>query len=182
MDAGLRELERQAATGDPDAVVRLSVARLRAGSLARPIVRMQDFVRFKASDTGYWGHLGALKYFLTADVRVLFSESDDDYQGSIYALLFVPAHDVYAIWSDYFGSCGGCDSLIDASTQDAFDYIKATMAEGNTRQFRSIADAAHYLRTSEDFSWSYGGGVAAFREELCKRAGVPSERLADDDD
>ena len=182
MDTGLRDLERQAATGDPDAIVRLSVARERSG-VERPKLRMQDYVKFKGSDTTYWGHLGALEHFLT-DVVVEFSESDDDYQGNIYALLYVPAKGVYAIWHDYFGSCGGCDSLIDATTQDAFDYIKATMAEGNTRQFWTVADAAHYLRTSEDYSWSssWGGGLRKFREELCKRAGVPSERLVSDDD
>lgn len=179
MDKRLRELERQAAQGDASAAERLVVERARAGR--RPMLRMQDYVAMKPSESTYWGHIGALEHFLVDGVEVVFTESDNDYQGQEYALLHVKAEGVYVLWHDYFGSCEGCDGLMGASVEDAFDYVKATMAEGSTRQFFSLLEAAHYLRETEDYSWSssWGGGLTAFRQGVAERAGFPAWALRD---
>jgi len=118
----------------------------------------------------YWGagsQLSALRFYLHEDVKILVSSQDHDYQGNVYALLQFPGG-VYALWRDSFGSCSGCDSL---EGENGHDYIKATLAEGNTRQFACPLDAGAYLEETSDYAWSRGG-LEEFKAELLKIIGA----------
>jgi len=98
--------------------------------------------------------LEALRYYTDPKaVVILATHMDSDYQGGCYAVLLVKHHRKvrYVLWRDSFGSCSGCDGLVG---QNGYAYVKDTLQEGNTRQFRSIVDLREYVHTSEDYSWS----------------------------
>ena len=111
------------------------------------------------SDPHGWSagsQLEALRYYTDPKaVTILATHMDSDYQGDCYAVLVVRHRRKvrYVLWRDSFGSCSGCDSL---EGQNGYAYVKDTLQEGNTRQFRSIVDLREYVRTSEDYSWGVG--------------------------
>lgn len=103
-------------------------------------------------------HHEALKEF-THHIDILGSVEEDDYQGECFALLRTTDQTpIYILWRDSFGSCSGCDRLIDSTYKEAYDYIKATLREGNTRQFNSLDEAFNYIKDSEptDYAWNQG--------------------------
>ena len=61
-----------------------------------------------------------LQYYLNDSIKILFDYIDDDYGGRYYAL----------------------DGL---NIEEGYDYIKATMREGNTKQFKFIKEMEEYL-------------------------------------
>ena len=167
-----REMERQALQGDFEAWLRTQLNRRRRGE--RPAFILSKFMTNEdqpggapwtdregvvhASSWGAGSQLGALHHYLDDRAEVIADYQEDDYQGQMWALIqFKITEDltIYVTWSDYFGSCGGCDSLED---ENGYDYIKATLAEGNTRQFWTLEDIDDYMEgvSPEDWTWSNG--------------------------
>ena len=102
-----------------------------------------------------WGRTGLIKEFTTNKVEVIDTVFERDYQGSIWGLMKINLVDgIYAIYRDYFGSCGGCDGFIDATPSEKYDYTKSTLGEGNCRTFWSLSDICDYLLTTDDYHWN----------------------------
>lgn len=121
-----------------------------------------------SSDWGWsaGGQVSALKFYLSPEAKFLAESYDGDYQGTYYVCFKL--RDTFVLWRDSFGSCSGCDSL---EGQDGFAYIKATLAEGNTRQFKSLLDAITYLHETEDFWWKTDG-VETLKSKLMELVGT----------
>lgn len=104
-------------------------------------------------DNGYWWagqQISALKYYLDDSIQFILEFEEDDYQGNCYVLFKIK--DNYVLWRDYFGSCGGCDAL---EEENGYEYIKETLSEGNTHQFKSIADVKQFvIEDREGQKWS----------------------------
>lgn len=172
MDYDLRDLERRVAEAPDDTGLRAQLYRAitRAGRIPdfpppdrKPMLVLAELAvdpdeEGKRRSWYAGGQLAALRYYLPeASFEFVADWEEQDYQGDVYALVKVTKssepHPVYFIWRDSFGSCGGCDSLEDA---DGFDYIKSSLAEGNTRQFWTIQEAVEYLKTTQDYWWEKG--------------------------
>lgn len=169
MDIDLRALERRVAEAPDDLGLKAALYRalIRAGRTPdfappdrRPMLVLSELAvdpdeEGKKRHWGAGGQMAALRYYLPeSSVEFVAEWEEQDYQGDVYALLKVTQsserHPVYVIWRDSFGSCSGCDSLED---NDGFEYIKASLAEGNTHQFWSIQEAVDYLKTTTDYWW-----------------------------
>lgn len=98
--------------------------------------------------------LVALKAFLGDRVEFLFEATTGGYQGDHYAVFRVKDDGRYVLWRDSYGSCSGCDGLDGSSMATAEEHVKASLAEGNTRQFADLAEARDYLRATKDYFWS----------------------------
>jgi len=117
----------------------------------KPKYDYQEFVK-NEPDPNIWyigRALPALESFLKKPAVILASDAVGDYQGVYYAVLAVingPKYDgdtTFALWSDYYGSCGGCDAYEDASIEEQFDLIKSTMR--NISQFWSLDDLKTFI-------------------------------------
>lgn len=171
MDYEIRDLERALAKAPDDRAAQTRYAQALAREGRRPMLLMTDFMvnedKPGGQVEGHWrsgwsagSQLAALRFYLDeSKVEIPFDWQEQDYQGECLALLKVNRPGdlipVYVIWRDSFGSCGGCDSLED---NNGYDYIKATLAEGNTRQFWSVQEAVDYLKTTEDYWWEKAKG------------------------
>lgn len=105
-----------------------------------------------------WGaglQLEALEFYLSDKVKILKKYMDDDYQGKCFAILKI--EDTYIIWRDSFGSCSGCDGL---EGENGYEYIKSTLSEGNTLQFKSLSDARDYVVNDQQDNETWGGDWA----------------------
>lgn len=161
-DHGMRELERRwRETGSVDDESALNRALLRAGLRpTRPSV-VHDMEALMVNkdkpgrDENGWemDPHEALRHHMPGHVDVLLEESEGGYEGSVFAVLRVRAEPwpYFVLWSGSFGSCSGCDAL--QGGQSTVDYIKATLREGNSKQFWTLGDAAEFLRTTDDYTW-----------------------------
>jgi hypothetical protein len=117
-------------------------------------LHLPDFlVEKEREDSWYAGQqLDALKYYLPENTVFLWEYQEQDYQGSVYAIFKI--NGVYVIWRDWFGSCSGCDGLED---NNGYEYIKDTLQEGNTKQFKTLEELKEWFisKPSEvDFFWN----------------------------
>ena len=95
MDHDIRTLERATQAGDEAAATLL--ARMYARMDKRPMLRLTDYMRNadkpKGDDEHYWfagSQLSALAFYLDTRIERRISTHDNDYQGSVYALMVVP--------------------------------------------------------------------------------------------
>jgi len=66
----------------------------------------------------------------------------------------------FAIYNDYYGSCGGCDSWEDATDAEV-KYMCINLANG-AYVFQSLEDVIEFLSTTEkDPNWSSWSGSCA---------------------
>lgn len=94
--------------------------------------------------------LEALRYYTDSEhVKILATYREEDYQGKMFAIMKVD--DNFVLWRDYFGSCSGCDGL---ECENGYEYIKQTLSEGNTVQFKSLVDAIAYVKQRADDRYS----------------------------
>lgn len=107
---------------------------------------------------GSYGHERALKSVLP-NVEIIAFASYGEYQGDCAALL--KYGDRLWIWKDYFGSCGGCDGLENASPRDCLDYIRHTLLEAV--EVPSKKAAIEYLN---EHSNDWDTGFLELRKEL----------------
>lgn len=104
-------------------------------------------------DGEHWyagAQLLALDHYTNDDFYIINSQMIGDYQGDCYAVIYLRDQDVVVVWRDYFGSCSGCDGLED---ENGYEYIKSTLTEGNTMQFKRVEDAVKYMKTLDDYLW-----------------------------
>lgn len=104
-------------------------------------------------DNLFWGagdQLEALEFYLSKKVKILNNYKEPTYQGECFAIMKIKNN--YIIWRDYFGSCPGCDAL---DGKNGYEYIKNTLSEGNTLQFKSLEDAKQYViwDRSDENNW-----------------------------
>lgn len=119
----------------------------------------------------YWNageQLEALKTFLNDDYKIIASHNDGAHQGDCYAVINSPGFEEIHLWRDSFGSCSGCDGLDGCDWKGAYEYIKATLQEGNTRTFDSLDLAKKYLNETEDFWWEkFPKDLLNVKEKIC---------------
>ena len=108
----------------------------------------------------------ALKFYLDPSVVILNEYCTGDYQGDVVTLFYIPAHRRFVLWRDSYGSCSGCDGLED---NNGYEYIKSTLQEGSTRQFRNIEDAKEYWATTDDYMWNERPDLDAWFAEAKKK-------------
>lgn len=157
----VRQAERAFATGQISEMDYETIL-VRNGRLPlAPRYNYRDFAKW-IRPKGYLGRaLPALKAFLYEPAVILSSEAVGDYQGTYYAILAVVNGPLYngvttfAMWSDYFGSCGYCDAYEDAHEYDQFEMIQGTLA--NVKQFWSLEEMETFYKTEmgdpEYYSW-----------------------------
>jgi hypothetical protein len=95
-------------------------------------------------DGSIWRALEALRTFLQPPAIVVRAWQEDAWQGTYYAVLEHGGR--WFLWTEAFGSCGGCDGYENATRQDAFDQIMLTLSIGNTLPFQAEADLANHVR------------------------------------
>lgn len=105
--------------------------------------------------------LKALRFYLSPAVSILAQVEEDDWAGNVVAVLQV--NGLFFLWRDSFGSCCGCDSL---DGENGYEYIKAAIAEGNSKQFDSLDEAEKYLDETDDWLWRDVAEMA--REAIAK--------------
>ena len=110
-------------------------------------------------------HIDTLKAFLSNDIKLLSSFYEDKWQGECFALLELPNRN-YFIWKDSFGSCSGCDALMGSKKKDAYEYIKSTLSEGNTLQFKTVKDVIIYLEQENPRECWPWGAPSEFIDDL----------------
>lgn len=100
--------------------------------------------------------LDALPHYMDSSFEIIDSFCFGFFNGYTCALAILN-NETFVIWRDSFGTCEGCDSWIAArdygSDEDKYNLIKATLQEGNTRQFNSIDGVIEYLETTDDYWW-----------------------------
>lgn len=141
--------------------------------LAKPRLDYQDYCHFtlpgeENEDRWVGDSLDSLYTFLREPAHVIAAESVGSYQGTHYAILAVYSgpQSSYALWTDYYGSCSGCDAYIDAEPQECFEMTKGTLR--NIRKFWSldeIEDAIEAMK-KDAANYSFWG----FPEELVDKA------------
>lgn len=90
------------------------------------------------------------------DADVLETATSGGYQGK---WAFVAKVDGYWwLHSDYYGSCGHCDSFIDRKKAWLEDALRDAYC------FESVGDALAYLATTDAVEWKYGDGTIVRNE------------------
>mgnify|MGYP001551875298 CR=1 FL=1 len=196
-DSDIRRAERDLASVSPEEAEAYLVNARRRGEMETPVFSLQQLLEHQdwksyckkhcegCKDGWYhskvdgfpYGRSELIEYFAPR-IKVEHFERVGSYQGTCYALLKIDVADgFWALWTDYFGSCSGCDGLQAAdSPKEVFEYIKATLAEGNTKSFWTLRDACEYLLTTEEWRWSphhriddWDDGFYNFLEALWKK-------------
>lgn len=164
MDDKIRQLERQwrASGSNEDAEILFSALR-RAGQLTPEWYReLREKPTYNLTDSEFCNKLSgneldgrANSYFgelFTDKIQTLAVESSGDYQGTLYAILKINSDlgfPTYALWSDYYGSCSGCDSLMSYTTiAQVQDHMEGTLR--NVRQFWTMNDLVSFLNDGKD--------------------------------
>ena len=104
------------------------------------------------------GHDDVMTSIFKPPARVIASWVEDDYQGDeAFAYLFPDG--TVAILTDYFGSCGGCDSWEDATDADAREMVRALVHSARLKP--SIDAALVYCAEEIDDASEYPMRAAA---------------------
>lgn len=184
MDEKTRQLERQwRALDSEENRTALFVALQRAGQLnlewyrqlkEKPTYNLTDdeFCNQLESEMHYYSAESWLRDIVTDKIKVLSTYSTGDYQGMVFGVLEIHGDlgfPTYAIWSDYYGSCSGCDSL-QAYTKisEVQEHMEGTLL--NVLQFWTMEDLATFIKGPKDageYAWREFPGEmveAAMRE------------------
>lgn len=115
------------------------------------------------------GHDEMMLALYTGRGEVIAKWNEGDYQGEIAYAYLLPGG-VVAIITDYYGSCGGCDSWEDAGDDDARKLITSIVT--SARVFETRSEAAEWAASikHDDYSGEDYPHRAAWylREELAE--------------
>jgi len=118
------------------------------------------------------GHQEIMESLFAGSSAILASYSDGGYQGQvgyIYLVYFGTDYSKIVIITDYYGSCGGCDSWEDADDDDVREMC--TALANDARTFDEIDEAIEFLKTDaveEAGNYGYRSTASGMLEELEK--------------
>lgn len=119
-----------------------------------------------------------LRAVLPEPFEVVAYEEVGFYQGQMFAVVRHPEVPVI-LWRGDFGSCSYCDTIEAAcdfdgdggNVDEVFDYMKATLAEGNTKQFDSTESAAAWLAL-DDLGYEWDEFPVSLLERAAEKGGA----------
>lgn len=109
------------------------------------------------------GHDEQMKLLLK-DVTLIAHYNSDDYQGEVATCVKLNDTNEIVIYTDYYGSCSGCDAWEDATDDDVVRMCRQLAAGAYI--FKNIEDCMIFLSKGEkevSYDWE------SSREELLQR-------------
>lgn len=133
------------------------------------------FPHMKSADCSRWGG-ERLSYHQIAEKlsdEVVLYVSDDDYQGSTYAL--IRSGDRYGYLQFGWGSCSGCDAAEAAESYSDWKSLFESLRDG-VRWFDSLTGFLSWA-SEHDWKgeWSWHDGARSFLREVNKKYGTEIE-------
>jgi hypothetical protein len=102
-----------------------------------------------------YDRIDTLETFTDNRFRVWSNEAVGSYEGEHFAIIQLNVFPlIWVIWRDFFGSCESCDGFIGETFDNQYNYIKNTLSEGNTIQFKTLKEAKEWIINPDDkTSW-----------------------------
>lgn len=131
------------------------------------LIEMIDIDRILKMSRYAGGHDEQMKGLLK-DVIVWVHWNEGDYEGNVATIVGLETGEV-VVYSDYYGSCSGCDAWEDASDED----VKRMCIQlaGTAKIFKNLKEAILFLKFSPKFGktdFEFGDDVKyGLLKELC---------------
>lgn len=118
------------------------------------LIERIDWEKLMPMPRGAGGHDDQMQGLL-ADVTIIAHWNEGDYQGSVATCVMLNDTQEIVIYTDYYGSCSGCDAWGDATDKT----VKAMCQQlaGGALIFKNLDECKKFLSSEKDktqYSWS----------------------------
>jgi hypothetical protein len=117
------------------------------------LIKRIDFDKILPMSRYAGGHDEQMKGLLK-NVKVLSHWNEGDYSGSVATMVQLRDTKEVVIYSDYYGSCSGCDSWEDAGDTSVREMCKQLAS--TARIFKNKKEALSFLKTPREEGKDFG--------------------------